>query len=167
VARLSKKALIIQSVTVCAGSVRIGNLPNLAFPVLFAKEDNMNWLVLSYFLTIGTVNQQYYIQDAYIHEWKAPDSAIFTTLGTELVAMDHFFLSAEVQTEEKYVNFITFAPFFSQYTVKAGFRWGGFEAGYVDNCLHPSLALDWSTPSRLYGGYSGFYITFKGSTKLF
>lgn len=127
----------------------------------------MNWLVLSYFLTIGSVSQQYYITDPTLHEWKAPDSSISTTLGAELLAMDHLFVSAEVQTEEKYLKPISFGPFFSQYTVKAGFRWGGFEAGYVDNCLHPTSYLGNTIQSQLYGGYNGFYVTFKGSAKLF
>jgi len=126
----------------------------------------MNWLVLSYFLTIGTINQQYAILDPSFHEWHTPPNSITTTLGAELLAADHFFLSAEVQTEEQYVKFIAFAPFFSQYTVKAGIRWGGLEAGYVDNCLHPTLALG-ESQAQLYGGYTGFYLTFKGSAKLF
>jgi hypothetical protein len=120
----------------------------------------MPWLVLSYFLTIGTVNQQYFIDQSV---WKAPDNSIFTTLGTELVAFNAFFLSAEVQTEQTYAGFFQFAPFFSQYTVKAGLRWGGIEFGYVDNCIHPTLNLQYFPQSLLYGGYSGFYVKFSGS----
>jgi hypothetical protein len=129
----------------------------------------MNWLVLSYFLTAG-LNFQHNvaIQDANgYHFWAAPDNAIETTLGAELLAVDHVFLAASVKTDESYIGGASFAPFLSEYNVKVGARFGDLEVGYVDDCTHPVLNTAVIPTTFLYGGWNGFYVSFKGSCKLF
>ncbi len=126
----------------------------------------MNWLVLSYYLIAGmNLNQSLTIQspDGYA-AWQAPQNAAVTTLGAELLAMDHLFLSAETKTEETHIGDIHFSPFLTEYNVKAGLRFEGFEAGFVDDCTHSIFGSDMAI---LHGGWYGFYVSFKGSTKLF
>ena len=128
----------------------------------------MNWLVLSFFLTAGlNLHQSVAIQepDHYAY-WEAPDNALTTTLGAELLSMDHLFIAATVRTEEANWENGMFSPFFSAYSFKAGARFGGFEIGYIDECTHPTLTDD-QHPTLFYDGWAGFYITFKGSMKLF
>lgn len=131
----------------------------------------MNWLVLSYFLTAGlTLHQNVSIQSqspAGDMVWQPPNNTVETTLGAELLAIDHIFLSASVKTDEAYLGIVSWAPFLSEYNVKIGARFGGFEIGYVDDCTHPELARQFYMPSLLYGEWSGFYISFRGSAKLF
>ena len=129
----------------------------------------MNWLVLSYFLTAGlNIQHNVAIQDASgYHYWAAPDNAVETTLGAELLAADHLFLAASVKTDEIYLRDVHFSPFLSEYNVKVGLRFGGFEAGFVDDCTHPTLDTNAPQNTFLYGGWYGFYVSFKGSAKLF
>ena len=128
----------------------------------------MNWLILSYFLTAGlNLNQNAAIQDTTRHYWQAPSNAMVTTLGAELLVMNHLFVNASVQTHESYLGVVSFAPFLSEYNVKVGFRFGDLEIGYVDDCTHPTLNTQIIPSAYLYGGWSGFYISFKGSAKLF
>ncbi len=129
----------------------------------------MNWLVLSFYLTLGmNLHQSYAIQSASDYAyWQAPDNSVVSTLGSELLAIDHVFLDAEVKTEESYLHGVNFSPFYSEYTVKAGLRFGGFEAGFIDNCIHPTLDTNAGRSSYFYGGYQGFYASFKGKVKLF
>jgi len=129
----------------------------------------MNWLVLSYFLTAGlTLHQNVAIQSpAGYMVWQPPDNSVETMLGVELLVMDHLFLSASVRTEEQYFHGINFSPFLSEYNLKAGLRFGGFEAVFVDDCIHPQLDSNFFRDTFLYGGWSGFYVSFKGSAKLF
>jgi hypothetical protein len=125
----------------------------------------MNWLVLSYFLTAG-LNLQHNVEINGLL-WQAPPNAIETTLGAELLAMDHIFLAASVKTDESYIGGASFAPFLSEYNVRVGLRFGGFEVGYEDDCTHPTLNGAVIPKTYLYGGWNGFYASFKGSCKLF
>jgi len=125
----------------------------------------MNWLVLSYFLTAG-LNFQHNVAiqspNGYA-VWQAPPNAVVTTLGAELLAMDHIFLAAETKTEETHIGDVHFSPFVSEYNVKAGLRFAGFEVGFVDDCIHSTFG----SSEFLTGWQYGFYVSFKGSTKLF
>jgi hypothetical protein len=125
----------------------------------------MNWLVLSYFLTVGMNFNHSVAIDSML--WQAPANAVETTLGAELLAMDHVFVAASVKTDESYIGGASFAPFLSEYNVKIGLRFGGFEVGYEDDCTHPTLAKQVNLPYHLYGGWNGVYLSFKGSCKLF
>jgi hypothetical protein len=128
----------------------------------------MNWLVLSYFLTLGmNFNHSVLIAGAENAYWQAPPDAIETTLGAELTFADHLFVRASVQTDEVYLGDASFAPFLSEYNVKVGARFGDLEIGYVDDCTHPTLNTAIIPSSYLYGGWNGFYVSFKGSCKLF
>ena len=126
----------------------------------------MNWLVLSYFLSLGTLS---YTQTWPI-DFSSPEYSFQTTVGVEAEGIDnHLFLGASVETWETIAspgNGI-FNPWESLYIFSAGFRADGFELGWRHECDHPVL---WNTET----GATGFlarrdelYLSYKASVKLF
>jgi hypothetical protein len=125
----------------------------------------MNWLVLAFYLTAGVNFHQNVKVESTM--WAPPDNSFVTILGAEIQALDnHLFISAEVKTQEVYFKGFNFAPFVSEYNVKVGARFGGFEIGGVDDCTHPTLS-DGAFKTKLFGGWCGMYVSFKGSCKIF
>jgi hypothetical protein len=133
----------------------------------------MNWLVLSYFLSIGTLGQwgQFIAPDirtgsTFEGSYSTAPRTYQTTLGIEAQAFDNLvFVGGSVETWETFNG--GFYPFESLYIFDAGLRWKGFELGYRHQCDHPTLDK-LSLPEQGYGfTRDEFYMSFKSSFKVF
>jgi hypothetical protein len=128
----------------------------------------MQWLVLSYFLSLGALsyNGQFLSPSGEI-AIIAPAKTFQTTLGAELQAFDnHLFIGGSVQAWETFNGGTLLNPMESLYVFDAGLRWNGIEIGYRHECDHPILS-SFSFDQSWLSNRDEFYLSFKGSTKLF
>lgn len=133
----------------------------------------MTWLALSYFIMAGTIAQDHSIflpgsiRESNIAMFSTPQNAFEITLGAEFLIAEHFFIGGSVETMEDPKTSIFFSPFQSNYKFGGGMRWAGFELGLRHECDHITLGELQQTN----GGYgmvsTEFYVSFKGSMKIF
>ena len=125
----------------------------------------MNWLVLSYFLSLGTLSYQMQFVSDPVH-FSTPNS-FQSTLGIEALIAEHVFVGGSVQTYEKMTVDTPFSPWESLYSFKAGLRGWGFEIGYRHECDH--LVLEGF--ATLYDGFwqnrDELYVSYTGHLKVF
>ena len=130
----------------------------------------MNWLVLSYFLSIGTLSYTGQITDTNgFAVFNAPQSSFQTTLGVEAQAFDnHVFLANSVETWESTSPGGGFSPFEAFYVFSVGMRGWGFEVGYRHECDHPVAYIFGQT---FFEGISvnkdELYLSFTGKLNVF
>jgi hypothetical protein len=130
----------------------------------------MNWLVLSYFLSIGTLAYQGQTFDANgSATFMMPTPSYQTTLGVEAQGFDdHLFVGGSVQTWESPNGNDLFSPSEAFYIFNAGLRGWGFEVGYRHECDHP-IVTTWD--ERASSGLSivrdEIYLSFTGKLKIF
>lgn len=98
----------------------------------------MNWLAIWFALQIGLS------PDSGIITYRPPilrsfENVISTQFEVELRAFDSLFLGGSVRTEITKLNdSTTFTPTLSGYSTWGGVRIGGFEAGGIWTCEHPT-----------------------------
>lgn len=128
----------------------------------------MQWLVLSYFLSIGTLSYNAQVLTMLgPAEIATPDRTFQTTLGVELQAFDnHLFAGGSVQTWETIYGLV-FAPSESLYVFSAGIRFDGLELGYRHECDHLTLS-EMILPMKGFGGNRDeIYLNYMSKLKVF
>jgi hypothetical protein len=129
----------------------------------------MNWLVLSYFLSLGTLsyNGQMFTGDHYAG-FVMPSPGFQTTLGVELQGLDnHLFVGGSVETWESLYGVII-APSESLYIFNAGIRGWGFEIGYRHECDHPMIStVDDRASQGFLAKRDEIYLSYTGKLKVF
>ena len=130
----------------------------------------MNWLVLSYFLSLGTLsyNGNFLSPQGQI-EIVIPPKTFQTTLGVELQAFDNnVFIGGSIETWETFNGETFFNTMESLYMFNPGLRWNGIEVGYRHECDHPIVSrVDFRLNQGWLSNRNEFYLSFKGSIKLF
>jgi hypothetical protein len=125
----------------------------------------MNWLVLSYFLSMGTLAYQAsFSPDAPVYQ--TPDLNFETTLGIEALVLDHLFVGGSVQMwESPSVRF--FDPSEGLYIFEAGLRGWGFEFGFRHECDHVILNAFTIPSQAFWANKDEFYVSYTGHLKVF
>jgi hypothetical protein len=131
----------------------------------------MNWLVLSYFLSLGMLSYQGQVFDPSGSAMLTiPAPSYQTTLGFEIQGIDnHLFVGGSVQTWESPDGTGLFIPSEAFYIFSAGLRGWGFELGYRHECDHP-IINEWGgtrPDSGLQINQDEFYLSFTGKLKVF
>ena len=126
----------------------------------------MQWLVLSYLISIGSVYNVVAVHDPLVYV-QTPGCSIETTLGFEALIADHFFIGAQAETWETPAGNGFFSPFESLYRFSAGVRFSGFEAGFRHECDHETLSSFSAPTSGFAGGRTEFYVSYTGKVKVF
>jgi hypothetical protein len=131
----------------------------------------MQWLVLSYFLSLGTLSYQGQVFDPSGSAMLTmPTSSFQTTFGVEAQAFDnHLFVGGSVETWESPNGRGFFFPSEGFYIFSAGLRGWGFELGFRHECDHP-IINEWgnSPPEQGLGANRDeFYLNFTGRLKVF
>jgi hypothetical protein len=135
----------------------------------------MNWLVLSYFLSLGTLSQygQFIapidpgrISSPATGSFRTDPGTFQSTLGIEAQMLDNFlFIGGSVETWETFNG--GFYPFESLYEFSAGLRWSGLELGYRHECDHPTID-NMSLPGQGFGFTKDeFYLSYTGKINIF
>ncbi len=131
----------------------------------------MNWLVLSFFFSLGTLSYQGQIFNpaGSAMFFTMPIPSFQTTFGVEAQLLDnHLFIGGSAETWESPTGSIYFAPSEAFYSFSAGLRLSGFEIGYRHECDHP-IVNSWS--DSVLNGYGAnrdeFYLSYRGSIKIF
>jgi hypothetical protein len=124
----------------------------------------MTWLVLAYFLSFGTLN---YVAGPDTTPWvQSPANSYQTTLGVEAQMINnHLFAGGTVGTWESSDGNL-FAPWESLYTFNAGFRYAGFELGYMHECDHVTLSVG-DPMLGLPSNKDEFYVSYRSRIKVF
>ena len=130
----------------------------------------MNWLVLSYFLSLGTLayNGQFLSPQGEV-AIAIPKDTFQTTLGAELQAFsNHLFIGGSVETWETSNGGAFFNPMESMYGFNAGVRWNGVEIGYRHECDHPVASrTDFHIDQGWLSMKDEIYLSYTGKLKLF
>ena len=133
----------------------------------------MTWLTLTYFITLGTLNQDISLfQKSDFLQVYLPKNTVEASIGMELLLAEHLFISGGVET---YATPSSAVPYFnpseSLYTLGAGVRFGGFEIGMKHECDHITESSNREVISGGATGFAGtkteFYLSFKGTMKIF
>jgi hypothetical protein len=124
----------------------------------------MKWLVLSYLISLGSMNYHQFTPSTMIVA--SPENNFQTTMGVEAqLVNNHLFLGGTVETWEASLNDGFFSPWESLYVFNAGFRWGGLEIGYRHECDHPTFSSS-SLPGFCVVS-DEIYISYKASVDIF
>ena len=131
----------------------------------------MNWLVLSFYLTLGTIGYQGQVFDsAGSAMFTMPTPSFQTTLGVEAQLFDnHLFFGGSVETWEASDGNGFFAPSEAFYVFSAGLRYSEFEIGYRHECDHAIISY-WNgvPPSQgMLINKDEFYVNYTGHLKIF
>jgi hypothetical protein len=127
----------------------------------------MTWLLLTYFLSLGTLSYQAVDVD---HVWfSTPPLTFQTTLGLEAQLFnDHVFVGAGVQTWESAAGNGFFNPMESLFTFSVGLRGWGFELGYRHECDHPIISsTDFHVTQGWLATKNEIYLSYTGKLKVF
>lgn len=128
----------------------------------------MNWLVLSYFISLGTLSYNGdFINQPNLVSIQSPSNTFETTLGAEAQLFDnHLFVGGSVETWEV-VGVELFNPWESIYTFSAGLRGWGFEAGWRHECDHVVTSNAALPMLGFITGQDQLYLSYRASVKVF
>ena len=128
----------------------------------------MTVLALTYLLSIGTLDQMSAI--GYGQNWLAsvsPANSYTTTLSIGLVAFEHVYARANIQTSEQYSRSVFFSPYSTDYSVDVGVHFGILYIGFRHDCLHPVISqLPVPDIVRFGSNATSFYAELRGSVDL-
>lgn len=122
----------------------------------------MKWLLLSYWLTVGSLFQQDWAVSDQPGFYETPGVAIETELGMNARVLDHLNVGGFIRTDSSPAAPPFFAPFLSTYGVDINVEWGPFRAGFRHSCTHPVVSDAHSLDSYLMENRTSFYLTFSG-----
>lgn len=130
----------------------------------------MNWLLLTYFLSFGSISCQEQIYNpAGGAIFSTPQPSFQTTLGVEATFADHVFVGGSTEAWMSPDGESTFNPFEGFYIFSAGLRGWGFEVGYRHECDHPIVStFDYSFAAQgAHVNRDEFYVSYTGHLKVF
>jgi hypothetical protein len=133
------------------------------------RRYSMSWLVMSFFLSLGTLSYNgSFLSPEGMVSIVEPPNTFATTLGVEAQLLDnHAFVGASIQTWESVLGNGFFSPSESLYIFNAGFRLNGFEIGWRHECDHITLAT-MSLPSQGFGeNRDDIYVSYHANIKVF
>lgn len=120
-------------------------------------------LLLSWLLSVGTVNYQLGVQQGdVLAGYRTPPGTFATTLGVEGLLWEHVFASADVTTWERF-NGGGFSPSQSLYTFSVGARTNGIEVGLRHECDHITLSSFVDGPMGFASVRTEAYVSVRGS----
>lgn len=129
----------------------------------------MNWLVLSYLVTLGTMNYQAeFINPPIEAFYLTPKGTFVETFGVELQIAEIGFIGGSAETWETTGGAAgMFSPTQSLYAFTIGARKNGLEFGWKWECDHMTLPGTLIPNQGFLANKSEIYIQYKGSVKLF
>ena len=129
----------------------------------------MTWLMLSYFVTIGTLHYgAEFINPPIAAEYLTPPGTFTETFGVELQIAEIGFIGGSVETWETVGGSQgMFSPSQSLYVFNAGVRKNGIELGWRWECDHMTLPGTFIPDQGFLANKSEIYLSYHGSVKLF
>ena len=129
----------------------------------------MTWLMLSYFLSIGTMNYQAeFINPPVEAFYLTPKGTFAETFGVELEIAEIGFIGGSVETWETTGGSQgMFSPSQSMYVFNVGIRKNGLEFGWKWECDHMTLPGTEIPDQGFLANKSEFYLSYHGSVKIF
>jgi len=123
-----------------------------------------NVLLLSWLLSVGTMNYQLGVQQGdVLAGYQVPPSTFATTLKVEGLLWQHVFFSASVTTWETTHGGLSFNPAESLYTFSAGARTHGVEIGIRHECDHITLSSFGGAGDGFMANKTEVYVSVSGS----
>lgn len=129
----------------------------------------MQWLVLSYFLSLGTLSYQAeFINPPIEAFYLTPKGTFVETFGVELQVADIAFVGGSVQTWETTGGAAgMFSPTQSLYVFNVGVRKNGLEMGWRWECDHMTLAGTLISDQGFLSNKSEIYLSYRSKITLF
>jgi hypothetical protein len=129
----------------------------------------MNWLVLSYLISLGTLSNYVQVDDIPRDNriiFEEPANAFSTTLAVELLAFEHIFVGGSVTTWEVWNEWLSFCPNEALYGFSAGVRFGPFELGVRHECDHSVVTGGGIDNLTIGGNKTEVYVKLEGKVNL-
>jgi hypothetical protein len=127
-----------------------------------------SWLVLAWALTVGYSPMNYQgltpINDPLTGLVTESNGSFEQTIELSATVADHVRISADIITYDNIESLTVFAPFQSNYDIKAELYAPHVALGIKHTCIHPTLSF--VGQQVLYGAmYTEVYVKFSGSTR--